>query len=168
MRPVRRLALIGLICLAVLGVTATLAIMASEGLAWRARVVRAKLLGELPEIPPVDFVKWLVPQSPVYLGGLADNANVFSSIQNSLSDKESVEKGARLFGRLCASCHGDNAKGRGGPDLVSSIGNKTDWVYFSAVKWCRPDTTTTTQPIALSLHYALPAFARNLLAHRRD
>jgi len=50
MRPVRRLTLIGLICLAALGVTATLAIMASEGLAWRARVVRAKLLGELPEI----------------------------------------------------------------------------------------------------------------------
>ena len=110
MRPARRLAWIGLICLAALGATATLAITASEGLAWRARVIRAKLSGELAEIPPVDFVKWLAPQSPVYLGDLADNANVFLSIQNSLSDKESVEKGARVFGRLCASCHGDNAK----------------------------------------------------------
>jgi hypothetical protein len=56
MRPVRRLVWIGLICLAPLGVTAMLAVMASDGLAWRARVVRAKLSGELPEIPPVDFV----------------------------------------------------------------------------------------------------------------
>jgi len=162
MHPVRRLALIGLICLAVLGVTATLAIMASEGLAWRARVVRAKLSGELAEIPPVDLVKWLVPQSPVYLGGLADNPNVFSSIQNSLSDKESVEKGARLFGRLCASCHGDNAKGRVGPDLVSSIGNKTDWVYFSAVKWGRPGTAMSAQPIADREIWETHAYVRQL------
>src|SRR5882762_4154542 len=162
MHPVRRLALIGLICLAVLGVTATLAIMASEGLAWRARVVRAKLSGKLPEIPLVDLVKWLVPQSPVYLGGLADNANVFSSIQNFLSDKESAEKGARLFGRLCASCHGDNGKGGVGPDLVSPIGNKTDWDYFSAVKWGRPGTAMSAQPIADREIWETHAYVRQL------
>src|SRR5260221_3193579 len=50
-----------------------------------------------------EFLKWLAPRSPVYLGNLADNPNVFSAIQNTLLDKESVERGAPLFGRLCAS-----------------------------------------------------------------
>jgi len=78
------------------------------------------------------------------------------------SDKESVEKGARLFGRLCASCHGDNAKGRVGPDLVASIGNKTDWVYFSAVKWGRPGTAMNAQPIADREIWETHAYLRQL------
>ncbi len=148
MRPVRRLAMIGLICVAVLGASATLAIMASDALAWRARVVQAKLLGKFPELPLIEFFLWLAPSSPVYLGHLADNRNVASGIQNTISDKESAEKGAQQFGRLCASCHGDNGRGKMGPDLVSSIGNKTDWVFFSAVKWGRPGTPMAAQPLA--------------------
>ena len=94
MRPVRRLALIGLVCVAVLGVSVALAIMTSDALAWRARVLQAKLLGKFPEVPLVEFLKWLAPGSPVYLGDLADNPNVVSAVQNLLRDKESAEKGA--------------------------------------------------------------------------
>lgn len=148
MRPLRRLALIGLICMTVLGVSATFAIMASETLAWRARVVRAKLLGKIPELPLMDFLKWLAPGSAVYLGDLADNPNVVSGIQNLLLNKESAEKGAQIFGKSCASCHGDNGRGKMGPDLVSSIGNKPDWFFFSAVKWGRPGTLMEAQPLA--------------------
>jgi len=147
MRPARRVALIGLICVSVLGISATLAIMASDALAWRARVVRAKLLGELPELPLLEFLKWLRPGSPVYLGGLADNPNVVSGIQNPISDQESADKGALLFGRFCGSCHGDTGRGKTGPDLVSSIGSKTDWIFFSAVKWGRPGTPMVAQPL---------------------
>lgn len=148
MRAVRRLALIGLIGVAVLGASATLAIMASDALAWRARVVRAKLLGKIPELPLVVFLKWLAPGSPVYLGNLADNPNVVSGIQNPILNKESAESGAQLFGRACASCHGDNGRGKTGPDLVSSVGNNTDWIFFSAVKWGLPGTAMAAQPLA--------------------
>jgi len=72
MRPMRRrLVFINLVCVAVLGVSATFAFIASDALAWRARVVQAKLLGKLPELPLLDFLRWLGPRSPVYLGGLA-------------------------------------------------------------------------------------------------
>jgi alcohol dehydrogenase (cytochrome c) len=145
---VRRLALISLVCVAVLGASAALAIMTSDAFTWRVRVVRAKLLGKFPEVPLVEFLKWLAPKSPVYLGNLADNPNVVSAIENLLSDKESVEKGAQLFGGLCASCHGDNGKGQTGPDLVSSIGNRTDWVFFAAVKWGLPGTVMAAQPLS--------------------
>ena len=148
MRAISRLALIGIACVAVLGVSATVAIIASDAFAWRARVVGAKLLGRFPEIPLAEFLKWLAPNSPVYLGDLSDNPNVVSAVQNLLSDRESVEKGAQLFGGLCAGCHGNNGRGKTGPDLVSSIGNKTDWVFFSAVKWGLPGTAMVAQPLA--------------------
>jgi len=44
----------GLVFVAALVALAALAIISSDALAWRARVVRAKLLGELPELPLAD------------------------------------------------------------------------------------------------------------------
>src|SRR5258708_2980886 len=162
MHGVRRLALIGLACVAVLGMLAALAITASDAFAWRARVVREKLLGKFPEIPLVEFLKWLAPRSPVYLGNLADNPNVFSAIQNTLLDKESVERGAPLFGRLCASCHGANGRGQMGPDLVSSIGSKADWIFFAAVKWGRRGTRMDAKPLADGQIWETHAYLKQL------
>src|SRR5689334_19078727 len=138
MRPSRRIALLGLIIVAMLVALAALAFISSDALAWRARVVRAKLLGELPELPLADFVRWLAPDSPVYLGELAENPNVVSAVTNFLSGKESVERGALLYGASCSSCHGDGGRGKSGPDLVSFIGSNTDWTFFATVKWGRP------------------------------
>jgi len=149
MRPMRRrLVFINLVCVAVLGVSATFAFIASDALAWRARVVQAKLLGKLPELPLLDFLRWLGPRSPVYLGGLAHNPNVNSEIENPVADHESVDSGAHIYGSLCASCHGVNGRGKMGPNLISSVGHKLDWNFFSAVKWGVPGTAMVAQPLA--------------------
>jgi len=158
----RRLALISLICVAVLGGSATLAVIASDALAWRARVIRAKFLGGLPELPLVDLLRWLVPESPVYLGNLADIPNVRSGVQNLLPVNEPTEKGTQLFGRHCASCHGDNGRGQTAPDLVSSVGNNTDWAFFSAVKWGRAGTAMSAQPLTDLEIWQIHAFLRHL------
>lgn len=126
---------------------AAIGVGATDALAWRALVVRAKLLGQLPEIPLLDFLRWLRPQSPVYLGGLAHNPNVVSGVGNVLSDSESIEKGARLYGQHCATCHGEGARGKAGPDLVAFTGRNTDWIFFSTVKWGRPGTAMAAQAL---------------------
>jgi len=143
----RRLVLVGLVFAVAAGGAGTLAIKVSDGVAWRARVVLAKLSGDLPEIPLSSLVKWLRPNSLVYIGDLADHPNPHAAIHNTLVDKESAENGARLFGRFCASCHGDNGRGKVGPDLVSSIEHKADWIFFSVVKWGRTGTEMGAQPL---------------------
>jgi alcohol dehydrogenase (cytochrome c) len=158
----RRIALIGLITLAVLGGATAIAVTVSEGLAWRARVLKAKAMGELPELPLLDMLRWMAPRSPVYLGALAEVPNVRSSIQNILPLNAPTDKGARLFGSHCASCHGDNARGRTGPDLVSLVGNNTDWVFFSAVKWGRPGTPMPAQPLTEMEIWETHSFLRHL------
>jgi len=50
--------------------------LAIDALNWRARVVYAKLTGNLPEIPYRELVTWLVPNSAVYLEPLAESPNV--------------------------------------------------------------------------------------------
>ncbi|HET7764428.1 MAG TPA: PQQ-binding-like beta-propeller repeat protein [Burkholderiales bacterium] len=158
----RRFALIGLVLLLFLGGAAAAALVLSDGVAWRARVLRAKVLGELPELPLPDLLRWMAPGSPVYLGALAEVPNVRSGIKNLIPLSEPTEKGTRLFGAHCASCHGDNARGRTGPDLVSLVRNNPDWAFFSAVKWGRPGTSMSPQPLTEMEIWETHSFLRHL------
>ena len=148
--------------LIVLGGAAAGALVQSDGLAWRARVLRAKVLGELPELPLSDLLRWMAPRSPVYLGALAEVPNVRSGIRNLIPLNEPTEKGTRLFGAHCAGCHGDNARGKTGPDLVSLVGNNPDWAFFSAVKWGRPGTSMSAQPLTDMDIWEVHSFLRHL------
>lgn len=146
-------------------VTATalaIAVNTSDEVAWRARVVRAKLLGALPEIPFPALIRWLVPGSPVYLAPLAEFPNVHAGISNRLIDDESAEEGSRLYGKHCAHCHGENARGGAGPDLLSSLATTTDWAYFSAVKWGRAGTAMAAQSLSDREIWQSHAFVRRL------
>ena len=117
----RLLVVFGLICVIVLAGAATVAVTVSDGFAWRVRVIWAKARGQLPELPLLDLLRWLAPESRVYLKPLVDTSNVRSGIQNPLPISEPTEKGALLFARYCASCHGDGGKGGIAPNLISSV-----------------------------------------------
>jgi alcohol dehydrogenase (cytochrome c) len=158
----RRLALLGLLCAIVLTGAAAFAVMTSNALAWRARVMWAKALGQLPELPLMDLLKWLAPESPVYLEALADTPNVRSGIQNPIDVGASTEKGALLFGGHCASCHGPDGRGAIGPNLVASVGSNTDWVFFSTVKWGRAQTSMSAQPLTDREIWEAHAYLRQL------
>ena len=159
----RRTVLVALACLVILPIlTVAISPLVSDGAAWRARVIRAKLLGQLPELPFSDMIRWMAPRSPVYLGALAEVPAVQSGISNPISAREPTEKGARLFGKYCASCHGDNARGGAGPDLVFLVGNNTDWVFFSTVKWGRAGTTMASQPLTEMEIWETQAFLKHL------
>jgi hypothetical protein len=54
----------------------TVADLASNDVAWRITVLKAKLSGKIPEIPFPLLLKWMRPGSPVYLGRLARVPNV--------------------------------------------------------------------------------------------
>ncbi|HKW36637.1 MAG TPA: PQQ-binding-like beta-propeller repeat protein [Burkholderiales bacterium] len=158
----RRFVLLGLISATVLVAAAAAAVAQSDGIAWRVRVLRSKILGDLPELPMADLLKWMTPRSAVYLGALADVPNVRSSIRNLIPLTEPTEKGSRLFGAYCASCHGDNARGKTAPDLVSLVGNNPDWAFFSAVKWGRVGTSMSAQPLSDMEIWETHSFIRHL------
>jgi alcohol dehydrogenase (cytochrome c) len=136
---------IGIVFVAlVVGVAAVV----SKEVAWRLLVVKGKVSGQIPEIPFPLLLRWLRPGSPVYLESLARNPNVNGSVTNLFNDRQSADAGAKVYGRTCAECHGDNATGRAGPSLVDAIGNMTDWKFFSTVKWGRPKTIMLPQHLS--------------------
>lgn len=148
MKTIRRLALILFSGIFLIALTLGLAAFLSDGVAWRMSVLKLKLTGRIPEIPFGTLVKWLKPGSPVYLEGLAEARNVNAGVTNRLHDRQSIDAGARDFGRLCGGCHGENAGGRTGPSLTATLGTASDWAFFSTVKWGRPNTVMTAQPLS--------------------
>lgn len=148
--------------LIVAGAAVAIAVAISEPFAWRARVVSAKLLGYLPEVPAMDLVRWLRPGSPVHLETLAETPNAHAGIVNHLIRDGVGDKGREVFGRYCSHCHGSNARGGMGPDMVSSVANTTDWGFFSAVKWGRPGTSMNAQPLSDLEIWQTHAYLRGL------
>jgi alcohol dehydrogenase (cytochrome c) len=136
------------------------AALVSHGVAWRFAVLKAKLSGKIPEIPFSLLLKWIRPGSPVNLRRLARVPNLNSGITSLIDDRKSAAAGARIYGRICAECHGDNARGRTGPDLLATIGNMTDWAFYSTVKWGRPKTPMIAQPLSDLEIWQVCAFIR--------
>jgi alcohol dehydrogenase (cytochrome c) len=159
----KRLFLVALVGIVLAAGALAVLVMRSAALSWRAGVIRAKLMGQLPEIPLRDTVRWLAPESSVWLEPLAENPNVHAVVQNPfIQDSASGEKGKQVFGKFCASCHGDAGRGLAGADLVASVVNTTDWAYFAAAKWGRPGTAMAAQPVSDLEIWQTHAYLRGL------
>src|SRR5712691_1357388 len=148
MRLIKRLLAVLAIGIVLVTLLVGVAAVVSKEAAWRLRVLKAKVSGQIPEIPFPLLFRWLRPRSPVYLEELAENPNVNGSVVNLFNDNQSADAGAKVYGRTCAECHGDNAGGRTGPSLVDAIGDMTDWKFFSTVKWGLPKTAMIPQPLS--------------------
>ncbi|HTT14026.1 MAG TPA: PQQ-binding-like beta-propeller repeat protein, partial [Burkholderiaceae bacterium] len=134
--------------------------LSSEALAWRVQVIDAKLMGRLPQIPASNLIRWLAPGSAVYLGGLAENPNVHASVVSLVTDPAAAAQGKELFARTCATCHGDDALGRAGPNLVAYVSRNTDWSFFAVTKWGRKDTAMVGQPLDDRQIWAVHSYLR--------
>jgi alcohol dehydrogenase (cytochrome c) len=141
-----------IILISLLSITGTLI---SPRVAWRLTLLKEKLSGKIPEIPSAQLLKWSLPGSHVNLSRLAEVPNVNASIGNIVQSdissetyRESASAGAHAFARNCSQCHGNDARGGTGPNLIASIGNMTDWKFFSTVKWGRPKTIMAAQPLS--------------------
>jgi alcohol dehydrogenase (cytochrome c) len=128
---------------------------------WRVRVVEAKVRGDLPEIPLLNLITWLVPSSPTYLAGVAANTNLHLSVKNVLVSREDIAHGKALYLRQCGPCHGESGHGNTGPNLLGVVSNKSDWAFFSTAKWGRPGTSMQAQPMSDAEIWQVHAYLRN-------
>ena len=130
-------------------------------LKWRATVVGVKLSGKLPEIASTDLARWLMPDSAVYLALLAERPTAEAGIENIWADNaEYAKRGEQTFLRICSQCHGGNAQGGSGPNLLDFISRAPDWKFFSTVKWGRPGTGMAAQAVAEREIWEVHAYLR--------
>jgi alcohol dehydrogenase (cytochrome c) len=159
-RAIRRLAQLFVLAIVAVVLTCTVGSYVSPSIAWRVRLLTDKLTGRIPQIPLPLLVKWSMPRSPVNLFRLSSTPNVNASIANTFDDRESGMKGEKIFGQVCAGCHGDDARGGIGPNLIAAIGGLSDWQFFSTVKWGRRGTRMRAQPLSDLEIWQVGAFIR--------
>ena len=128
---------------------------------WRLRVLEAKARGDLGEIPLRNLIVWLEPGSPVFLSSVADNPNLHVSIRNILLKSDEATQGKALYTKYCGQCHGDGGHGSMGPNLLSPVANKSDWSFFSTVKWGKPGTSMRAQPLTDTQIWQTHAYLRD-------
>ncbi|HEY1391898.1 MAG TPA: PQQ-binding-like beta-propeller repeat protein, partial [Methylibium sp.] len=160
---IRRLALalsLGGLVLVVAGLV-TARYFAPPELRWRLQILAAKLHGDLGYIPARNLIAWLAPGSPVYLAPLADNPNPHLGIKNEYKKLEDARQGKLLYLRRCSQCHGDNAHGNSGPDLLASVSGKSDWSFFSTAKWGRQGTSMQAQALTDQQIWQVHAYLRS-------
>lgn len=146
-------------------ISGVLAILAQTvpDLRWRATVVGLKLSGRLPEVPAYDLARWLMPGSPVYLALLAERPTAEAGIPNTWEDNpDYAKRGEAHFKRVCAQCHGGNAQGGSGPNLLNFLSRSPDWRFFSTVKWGRSGTAMAAAPIEERQIWEVHAYLRTL------
>lgn len=156
-RPLTAFVLVGLIAgFAVL-------VTAMPELHWRAKVAGLKLTGKLPEIATTDLMRWLVPGSPVYLEGLTDHPTADAGILNHFVDDGAyATRGEQKYRQTCAVCHGSNAQGGTGPNLIAYVGRATHWGFFHTVKRGRTGTSMAAQPVADREIWEIHSYVRQL------
>ena len=136
-------------------------VLGNSALRWRAQVVVSKLRGDLPDLPTPQMLRWMLPGSHVWLGGLAERPNANAAIQNTIAkDAGAIAQGALHFQNVCSHCHGTDAKGGAGPSLIDFVSISTDWNFFSIAKWGRAGTAMATQPLTDEQIWQVNAFVR--------
>ena len=159
-RSIKRLAQFLLLAIVAIVLASTVGSVVSPKVAWRVRLFIEKLTGQIPQIPLRLLVKWSRPNSPVNLYRLSSTPNVNAAIVNTFDDRASGSKGEKTFGQVCSSCHGDDARGGVGPNLIAAIGGLSDWQFFSTVKWGRRATLMRAQPVSDLQIWQIEAFIR--------
>ncbi len=154
------------------GAAATIAFFSSHAFTWRSSVLVERMTGDFAEIPFLQFVSWLKPDSMVYLEELSVSKNVGASVKNRLTEATALSAGRSLFQTQCSHCHGTDAKGGNAPDLLLAVGGLTDWGFLSTVKWGRNGTAMRAQQLSdeeiWQVHAYLRAEKRNVTDGRAD
>lgn len=152
------LGVIAVVLLGVAGATATV-----PELRWRAKVISLKMSGNLPDVAMLDMLRWLAPGSPVYLEKVAESPTADAGILNiGVDDDAWAKRGEQKFRQTCAQCHGANAQGGTGPNLIAYVGRATHWGFFHTVKGGRPGTSMAAQPVTEQEIWEVHSYVRQL------
>ena len=131
------------LAIVVLGIAAVSAVVATTpALAWRAKIVVMHSRGQIDGLGLLRMLRWLSPDSPVYLEELATTGNPYQTIHNPLGSEEDAAAGAQRYEASCGKCHGPEAVGAAGPalDRRPLEHGDSDWALFRVIAEGVPGT----------------------------
>src|SRR5262245_60681243 len=92
------------------------AVLAVDGVRWRAHLLGLKATRQMPDLSWQELFWLLPPGSGVQLRPLIRSRNPYTTLRNERTSPHDLKTGADLFEKHCAQCHGADARGGTGPD----------------------------------------------------
>lgn len=130
-------------------VTLAAVFLLGDALAWRSQVVLLKARGEIDFLSWSETLRWMLPDSPVYLDRLIEGRNPHVALTNTryVSDAD-VQRGAELFRQNCSGCHGGGGEGVNGPALNQPSQFRSDWALYRTIQRGVPGTSMPPHDLA--------------------
>ena len=154
----------------VLATIAYISIALSDQLGWRAQVVAMKAAGQLDFLSWSETLRWIRPDSPVYLSNVLEGLNPHTGITSARSSNAEALLAARqLYQERCAGCHGLAGEGAaGGPSLIAGSAGRSDWSTYQILKTGVPGTSMQPQKLSDNEAWGVVAYVASLTVDTDD
>jgi alcohol dehydrogenase (cytochrome c) len=139
----------------------------TPSLHWRAQLVLMYAAGQIPDIEPRQFLRFLSPNSNQSLARIIDTKDPYSVIRNPVTSAAGISAGGVRYRNECASCHAPNGTGTvSAPALVnrSYAHGESDWAVYRTIRYGVANTAMAAHPLAENQVWELAAFVRSLKA----
>lgn len=149
--------------LVALVIAAIAAITLIPSLSWRADVLAKRATGQLEDIEWGELLQMMSPGSIFWIQPLAENPNPYAVIRNPYSSTDDHRAGGSLFRDNCAVCHGADARGGKGPNLVEHrlIRGDSDWAMYRTIRDGIPGTSMPASGLTAADRWRIVGFLRS-------
>ena len=151
--------------LTVLLAAATVLSLSVPGVRWRVQFVALKTVGEIPDLGWGEVLSLIAPGSGVWAGPIWTKRNPYLGGSAPEATRDDIEAGGRAFQRHCSMCHGTDARGDSGPELLSGRfrSGVSDLALFQTIRRGVPATTMRESDLDSASVWQIVAYLRETI-----
>ena len=131
---------------------------------WRAMLIQAKFSGRLEGLSWGEMIRMTRPGSQYYLWGIAEGRSLSGALVNPYISADDTRIGEQLFRERCSVCHGIDAHGGRGANLVAPElrhGN-SDWSIYKTMRDGVPGTAMVPTGLQQDQAFRVIGYIRTL------
>jgi alcohol dehydrogenase (cytochrome c) len=143
-----------------------IAVVALHPLRWRVQLVVLKATGQFQDLSWREMAGLMPFGSGLNSTNLLKTKDPYAAIVAPAATPAQVEAGRELFSRQCAACHGEDARGRIGPDLTKGDfrHGASDWALYRTIAHGIPRTPMLAHDLPMKQVWQLVLFLKDTIA----
>jgi alcohol dehydrogenase (cytochrome c) len=145
---------------------AVIGVMTLPSIRWRLHLMALEATGQIPDVSWREMRQLMSSGSMLDHGNLIASKDPYGSIKAPAATPARVGAGHEVFGQQCAVCHGDDARGRVGPDLTKGDfrHGASDWALYRTITRGIPGTPMLGHDLPFETAWQLVSFLRDTVA----
>ena len=145
---------------------AAIAVIALRPFRWRLHLIMLEATGQIPDLSWREMVRFMSRGSTLDSGHLLATRDPYGSIVAPAVTPARVRAGREVFIQQCAVCHGEDARGRIGPDLTKGDfrHGASDWALYRTITHGIAGTPMQAHDLPVETVWQLVSFLKDSIA----